>query len=77
MLGEGRGHGSCEIMFFSGACIDNHNKCSFWANNGECTKNPLWMLQKCPKSCQVCSGVPGKWVTIVPFVINECEDGEF
>lgn len=44
--------------FIAGACVDKHNKCSGWANKGECTKNPLWMLQNCPKSCQVCSGVP-------------------
>ncbi|KAJ7351700.1 hypothetical protein OS493_035960 [Desmophyllum pertusum] len=27
-------------------------------NSSECTTNPLYMLQRCPKSCQVCSGVP-------------------
>lgn len=27
--------------------------CRYWASQGECTKNPLFMLQKCPDSCGV------------------------
>lgn len=45
-------------LFASGACTDNHNSCSDWAGIGECSKNPLWMLDNCPVSCKVCSGVP-------------------
>lgn len=47
-------------LFASGACTDNHNSCSYWAGIGECSKNPLWMLDNCPVSCKVCSGVPGE-----------------
>jgi glutathione peroxidase len=30
---------------------DNHDSCEFWANAGECTKNPNYMLSNCKKSC--------------------------
>ena len=51
----------CNAYCISDACVDKHNRCSGWANSGECKNNPLWMLQNCPKSCQVCLGVPGEW----------------
>ncbi|XP_074654673.1 von Willebrand factor A domain-containing protein 2-like [Tubulanus polymorphus] len=38
----------------TGECVDDHNKCDFWANIGECVKNPDWMLINCKKSCNVC-----------------------
>jgi len=46
----------CNSDYFSGACLDTDSRCSGWANQGECKRNPLWMLHKCPKSCKVCSG---------------------
>jgi len=32
------------------------DKCSAWADNGECFDNPKFMLKKCRKSCKVCGG---------------------
>ena len=33
------------------ACIDRHEECKAFKKNGECTKNPGWMIVNCPKSC--------------------------
>ena len=34
------------------SCImDNNENCEFWAENGECGKNPGYMLSYCQKSC--------------------------
>jgi hypothetical protein len=30
-----------------------HTSCDVWADIGECTKNPMYMLDKCPKSCEI------------------------
>ncbi|XP_028391417.1 serine protease 44-like [Dendronephthya gigantea] len=35
-------------------CKDNSNNCAYWGGNGECTKNPNYMLLHCQKSCAVC-----------------------
>lgn len=35
-------------------CKDDHENCSFWAEHGECTANPNYMLKVCRKSCRVC-----------------------
>lgn len=37
-------------------CADKESECSTWANSGECTKNPGFMLGSCPKSCDQCGG---------------------
>ncbi|CAK9322629.1 unnamed protein product [Citrullus colocynthis] len=43
------------------ACVDENEKCSAWANAGECEKNPGYMkgskneLGYCRMSCKVCS----------------------
>ena len=36
-------------------CKDQHERCEYWANMGECDKNPNYMLDKCAKSCKECS----------------------
>ena len=33
------------------ATDDQHHMCRNWANAGECTNNPGYMLEYCPKSC--------------------------
>jgi len=33
------------------SCVDKHASCSTWAASGECTKNTLWMVAECCKSC--------------------------
>lgn len=39
-------------------CPDLYDRCPEWAANDECTINPEWMLNNCPKSCQSCSLTP-------------------
>jgi len=36
-------------------CINQHDKCVFWASIGECTKNPGYMENECILACQMCS----------------------
>jgi len=36
-------------------CNDNHDMCSHWASEGECSTNPNYMLTNCKKSCNKCS----------------------
>ncbi|KAJ8021459.1 Zinc metalloproteinase nas-15 [Holothuria leucospilota] len=35
-------------------CEETHPNCSFWAQRGECSRNPAWMLTNCPVSCRQC-----------------------
>ena len=35
-------------------CNDDNESCSFWASEGECKKNPDYMLVNCAKSCKEC-----------------------
>jgi hypothetical protein len=42
----------CESGEQKDDCSDKYDKCSFWANNGQCEKNPNYMLQNCCKSCK-------------------------
>ena len=37
-----------------GECIDGDERCSGWAIQGECSKNPAYMLTTCRKSCKTC-----------------------
>nr|XP_027213305.1 zinc metalloproteinase nas-15-like [Penaeus vannamei] len=37
-----------------GECEDSHKHCSTWAKDGECEKNPDWMLSNCANSCKNC-----------------------
>jgi len=41
-------------------CYDEHAKCHFWAEEGECEKNPEYMKTSCRLACEVCevSGDP-------------------
>ena len=50
--GDGGGDGS-------GGCVDvyGEGECAFWAANGECENNPVFMLTSCSKSCG-CRDVP-------------------
>jgi len=34
------------------SCTDSNNNCASWAENGECKKNPDYMLVNCCKSCK-------------------------
>ena len=35
-------------------CENENPSCDQWANNGECDKNPGYMLISCKKACKVC-----------------------
>lgn len=35
-------------------CFDNNWMCDSWAKNGECQKNPRYMVPNCKKSCKKC-----------------------
>lgn len=34
-------------------CIDRHENCENWANNGECTNTPGYMEKNCAASCRI------------------------
>lgn len=36
-------------------CVDKDTRCAAWADNGECEKNPSYMLSNCQQSCNSCS----------------------
>ena len=38
-------------------CKDTHKLCKFWADSGECQKNPTFMETGCPRSCSTCDKV--------------------
>jgi hypothetical protein len=42
------------IKIYSNMCIDLNNNCINWTMQGECQKNPNYMLARCKKSCKVC-----------------------
>jgi prolyl 4-hydroxylase len=35
-------------------CADKKSACADWASKGECDKNPSFMRNECPKSCDAC-----------------------
>ncbi len=35
-------------------CVDKDELCGFWAEHGECEKNPGYMRNSCSKSCNTC-----------------------
>ncbi|RCN30618.1 shTK domain protein [Ancylostoma caninum] len=35
-------------------CCDKDPSCAQWASNGECSRNPEWMLSNCQLSCHNC-----------------------
>jgi len=39
----------------AGSCSDDNPSCEFWANSGECERNPAYMLANCRLSCGVCA----------------------
>lgn len=39
-------------------CSDLNANCGTWATNGECTKNNLYMIDSCAKSCGLCPPQP-------------------
>lgn len=48
--------GEVETSDSTDDCADHNSECTVWAEEGECSINPGWMLseQGCPKACNVC-----------------------
>ncbi|KAA0199813.1 hypothetical protein HAZT_HAZT003213 [Hyalella azteca] len=47
------------ISIFSqvpGLCLDTDRHCASWAQMGQCTENPAWMMLHCRQSCHRCAG---------------------
>ena len=40
------------------ACADELDECVKWAESGECTTNPSFMLVRCKRSCKACAPGP-------------------
>ena len=59
LSGESVKFKSTNVMINSlrGACYDQHIECSQWAHDGECQKNPGYVLIHCPISCHVNYGI--------------------
>ena len=36
-------------------CIDTQPQCQEWAAAGECSANPIYLLENCPHACGICS----------------------
>jgi len=45
---------STHVDKFATNCYDDDYRCIKWAKNGECEKNPDYMLKNCRQSCEVC-----------------------
>ena len=43
-------------------CVDEHEGCKGWADNGECLHNPLFMHSSCPVACESCGKPVGELV---------------
>ena len=39
------------ILIVDGQRRDNDPRCKDWADDGQCTKNPLYMIPECQVSC--------------------------
>jgi hypothetical protein len=42
---------NANVAVDTSACQDRARRCTTDAKNGECTRNPGWMIVNCPKSC--------------------------
>ena len=57
-----------EWFIVSGNCVDSNQHCASWAQKGECSSNPAYMLKSCRKSCNQC----GKFIDqFLFFMIHE------
>ena len=39
---------------YAPVCKDQSGDCVYWAQTGECDKNPAYMLYQCQVSCETC-----------------------
>ena len=45
------------LYLIANTVADNHENCQYWAEEGECDKNPTYMLENCKESCRKVSTV--------------------
>eukprot|EP00549_Striatella_unipunctata_P007896 CAMPEP_0118724462 /NCGR_PEP_ID=MMETSP0800-20121206/32590_1 /TAXON_ID=210618 ORGANISM="Striatella unipunctata, Strain CCMP2910" /NCGR_SAMPLE_ID=MMETSP0800 /ASSEMBLY_ACC=CAM_ASM_000638 /LENGTH=470 /DNA_ID=CAMNT_0006633037 /DNA_START=34 /DNA_END=1446 /DNA_ORIENTATION=- len=55
------------------ACLDEDENCKMWAESGECTANPAYMLRHCRKACKVCQLEDEK----IDFGEEQVAEGEY
>uniref|UniRef100_A0A0M3IIZ8 ShKT domain-containing protein n=1 Tax=Ascaris lumbricoides TaxID=6252 RepID=A0A0M3IIZ8_ASCLU len=55
-------------------CSDRHRMCEFWADEGECDKNSLWMFENCRNSCAQCDHKRNEICPPSPIVKNETQN---
>nr|XP_006825153.1 PREDICTED: uncharacterized protein LOC100366994 [Saccoglossus kowalevskii] len=53
-------------------CVDNYEACPYWAAQGECSQNSLFMKSRCQLSCGICVGKQ-----VVVGNDGECPSGFF
>jgi len=53
------------------SCEDKSGNCGYWSSNGECTKNPAYMLANCKKSCCPSCATPAI-ATPVSTPVSQC-----
>jgi len=54
MILAGISFGLAFFLHATASCTDDSQYCGFWAADGECQKNPGYMLIRCAKSCGAC-----------------------
>ena len=47
---------SCVSLGSTQICVDEDERCEFWASQGECEANRGYMHAHCPVSCESCAG---------------------
>lgn len=53
-------------------CIDESTNCPYWAEAGECTYNPNYMLKRCRASCRQCGDVDFDKLECQDYFKTEC-----
>ena len=43
--------------FVDSSCIDEVRDCGFWASDGQCEENPVYMADNCARACKFCEPV--------------------
>jgi hypothetical protein len=55
------------------SCKDDHDSCSAWAQVGECTKTPDYMLLMCKRSCKQCLPSGMSWDGYIDMLVEDCK----
>ncbi|KAI6180717.1 ShKT domain-containing protein [Aphelenchoides besseyi] len=57
----------------SAQCVNKHQHCAFWSSQGECRKNPAWMLRNCAAACKICEPLPQPSSVVIPIPSDQNE----